>query len=79
MVVDDPNDNDWMPSTTIVDLSLNKRFGVGRGMGIGVALDVLNAFNEGAPNRVGYGRGDYGRVYGLVTPRIYRLGLKFDF
>jgi len=79
MVADDPNDNDWMPSTTIVDLSLNKRFGVGRGMGIGVALDALNVFNESAANRVGYGQGDYGRVYGLVTPRIFRLGVKFDF
>jgi outer membrane receptor protein involved in Fe transport len=79
MVADDPTNNDWMPSTTIVDLSLNKRFGVGNGMGIGVALDALNVFNEGAANRVGYGQGDYGRVYGLVAPRIYRLGLKFDF
>jgi hypothetical protein len=79
IVADDPNNNDWMPATTIVDLSLNKRFGVGRGMGIGVALDALNVFNEGAANRVGYGQGDYGRVYGLVTPRIFRLGVKFDF
>jgi outer membrane receptor protein involved in Fe transport len=79
MVADDPNGADWLPSTTIVDLSLNKRFGIGRGMGVGVALDVLNAFNESSPSRVGYGAGDYGRVYGLVAPRIYRLGLKFDF
>jgi hypothetical protein len=79
IVADDPNQNDWMPATTIVDLSLNKRFGIGRGMGISVALDALNAFNEDAPSLVGYKPGDYGRVYGLVPPRIYRLGLKFDF
>ncbi len=79
MVAIDPTDNDWLPSTTIVDLSLNKRFGIGRGMGVSVAFDALNAFNENAANRVGFRPGDYGRVYGLVTPRIYRLGLKFDF
>jgi hypothetical protein len=79
MVADDPNNNEWMPATTIVDLSLNKRFGIGRGMGIGVALDALNVFNESAANRVGFGQGDFGRVYGLVTPRIFRLGVRFDF
>jgi outer membrane receptor protein involved in Fe transport len=79
MVAIDPTTNDWLPSTTIVDLSLNKRFDIGRGMGIGVAIDALNAFNEGAANRVGFRPGDYGRVYGLVTPRVFRLGLKFDF
>jgi len=79
MVAEDPNDNKWMPSTTIVDLSLNKRFGIGKGMGISVVLDALNVFNEGSPNKVGYDQGDYGRVYGLVTPQVFRLGAKFDF
>lgn len=79
IVAIDPTDNDWMPSSTIVDLSLNKRFGVGKGMGISVMLDGLNLLNENSPNRVGYKSGDYGRVYSLVTPRTYRLGVKFDF
>lgn len=79
MVGIDPNENDWFPSTTIIDLSLNKRFNVGKGMGISVILDALNVTNEGAPNRIGFRGGDYGRVYSLVTPRYYRLGLKFDF
>jgi hypothetical protein len=79
MVSIDPNQNDWLPSTTIVDLSLNKRFGIGKEMGIGIALDALNVFNEGSPDRVGYRTGDYGRVYSLNTPRTFRLGVKFDF
>ena len=79
IVAEDPDKNRWMPSTTIWDLSLNKRFPVGQAMGISVMLDALNIFNENSPNRVGYDSGDYGRVYGLVTPRIYRLGAKFDF
>ena len=79
MVAQDPNNPEWMPSTTIVDLNLRKRFGVGRGMGITASLDALNVFNEGAANRVGYTGADYGQVGSLVLPRIYRLGLKFDF
>jgi outer membrane receptor protein involved in Fe transport len=68
-----------MPATTIVDLNLRKRFGIGRGTGISVSFDVLNAFNEGSPSRVGYTQDDYGKVTALVVPRRYRLGLKFDF
>jgi outer membrane receptor protein involved in Fe transport len=79
LVVENPDDPEWMPSTTIVDLNLRKRFGIGRGMGITASIDALNAFNEGAASAVGYTGADFGQVNALVRPRIYRLGLKFDF
>jgi hypothetical protein len=79
MVGQDPNDPSRLPSTTIVDLNLRKRFGFGNGLGITASLDALNAFNEGAVAAVGYTGADFGRVNALVRPRIYRLGLKFDF
>jgi outer membrane receptor protein involved in Fe transport len=79
LVVQDPDDPNWMPSTTIVDLNLRKRFGIGGGMGITGSIDVLNAFNEGNANSIGYTGADYGMVNSIVRPRIYRLGLKFDF
>ncbi len=34
MVADDPDDPDWMPSTTILDLSLSKRFSLGEWGGL---------------------------------------------
>jgi outer membrane receptor protein involved in Fe transport len=80
MVADNPDNPDWMPSTTIVDLSLQKRFGLGAwGGGLSVSLDALNLFNENAPNRVGYTGADYGQVGSIVLPRIFRLGVKLDF
>jgi outer membrane receptor protein involved in Fe transport len=79
MVAQDANDPNWLPSTTIVDLNLRKRFGIGRGMGITASFDALNAFNESSANSIGYSGADIGAVYGLIRPRIYRLGLKFDF
>ena len=78
MVADDPNDPDFTPPTSIVDLAIQKEFRI-RGYGISVGLDILNALNEDAPNRFGYYAGDYGRVYGLIQPRIYRGGVKFLF
>jgi outer membrane receptor protein involved in Fe transport len=79
MVVQDPDDPTWMPATTIFDLNLRKRFGVGKGMGITASIDALNAFNENTASAVGYTGADYGQVNSIVRPRIYRLGLKFDF
>jgi len=79
MVAIDPNDPEWLPSTTIIDLSLSKRFRIAEWGGLTFSLDGLNIFNEDSPNRVSYRPGDYGRVYSLVTPSIYRLGVKFDF
>jgi len=79
MVAQDPGDPTWMPSTTIVDLNLRKRFGLGKGTGLTASVDALNVFNEGAASAVGYTGADYGQVNSIVRPRIYRLGLKFDF
>jgi len=78
MVADDPNNPDWTPSTSIIDLSVSKRFDV-RGYGLSLSLDVLNAFNENSPNRVGFHEADYGRIYGLVQPRTVRAGVKIGF
>jgi outer membrane receptor protein involved in Fe transport len=79
IVADDPNNPDWMPSTSIVDLSLSKTFHFPGGYGVFLAFDVLNAFNENSPNRVGFREGDYGRVYSLVQPRTFRGGIKLIF
>ncbi len=78
MVADDPTKPDWTPATSIFDLSLGKELTFGN-YGVNVSLDVLNALNENSPNRVGFRQADYGRVYSIVQPRIYRVGVKFLF
>jgi outer membrane receptor protein involved in Fe transport len=77
MVADD--DPDWMPSTTIVDLNLRKRFDFGSRVGLTLSIDGFNIFNEGAANRVGYTGADYGQVTSLTLPRRFRGGIKIDF
>jgi outer membrane receptor protein involved in Fe transport len=79
IVANDPNHPDWMPSTTILDLSFAKSFRVGRYGDVRVILDVLNATNDGAASQVGVAGWDYGRVYSVVPPRIMRLGLRYSF
>ncbi|MGH9457372.1 MAG: TonB-dependent receptor domain-containing protein [Thermoanaerobaculia bacterium] len=68
----------WMPATTIVDLSVQRDFAISD-FGLRVSVDVLNAFNEDSPNRIGFRPGDFGRVYGIVNPRVIRGGVKFTF
>jgi outer membrane receptor protein involved in Fe transport len=78
MVADDPNEPTWLPASSIVDLSFSKEISVSN-YGVNLSFDVLNAFNENAPNSIGYQQGDFGRVYSLVQPRIYRVGVKLLF
>jgi hypothetical protein len=78
VVADNPTRPDWMPSTSIVDFGLSKTFKIGT-YATALSLDVLNLFNENSPNRVGFKQADYGRVYSIVTPRVFRAGVKFLF
>jgi outer membrane receptor protein involved in Fe transport len=79
MVATDPNKPNWMPSTTILDLSLQKSFKLGNVGQFAISFDALNALNSSAPDRVVYTSANYGLVSSLAMPRTYRLGLKFMF
>ncbi|HEU5163806.1 MAG TPA: TonB-dependent receptor, partial [Thermoanaerobaculia bacterium] len=78
IVATDPDEPYWMPATTIFDLSLQKEFTISN-FGLNLSVDVLNAFNENSPNRIGFKTGDFGRVYSIVQPRTLRGGVKFTF
>jgi outer membrane receptor protein involved in Fe transport len=79
MVAINPDNPDWLPSTTILDLSISKTFRIGNVGQFAISFDALNALNEDSPNQVITSEGTYGMVTSLVVPRIYRLGLKFMF
>jgi outer membrane receptor protein involved in Fe transport len=68
-----------MPSTMILDLSVQKRFRIQEWGGLTLSLDGLNILNEDAPNRVGFAGADYGQIGSIVLPQIFRLGVKLDF
>ncbi len=78
IVATDPNHPDYTPATSIFDLSVSKGIKLGA-YETRLSIDVLNAFNSSSPNRIGWKQADYGRVYGLVSPRVVRAGVKFMF
>jgi outer membrane receptor protein involved in Fe transport len=79
MVATDPNKPNWLPSSTIIDLSLQKSFQLGTAGQVNVSLDALNALNSSAADRVVYTNANYGLVSSVALPRTYRLGVKFSF
>ena len=79
IVAADVKHPDWTPSTSIFDLSVGKTLKAVRGTQLYISLDVLNALNENSPNIIGFKSGDYGRVYSIVMPRLYRAGVKLMF
>jgi hypothetical protein len=60
-------------------VSIGKTIKAIAGTSVFISLDVLNATNENSPNIIGFGQGDYGRVYSIVQPRTYRAGVKLMF
>jgi len=79
MVASDPTHPDWLPATTIVDISLAKSFNIGDVGQLRISFDALNALNSSAPNRVVYTAANYGLESSVVWPRVYRAGIKFSF
>jgi outer membrane receptor protein involved in Fe transport len=79
IVTGDPNEPDWLPATTIIDLNLAKNFSLGKVGSLYLSFNVLNATNEIVANGVESEGEDYGEVTGVVLPRRYRLDLKFSF
>jgi len=75
------------PARHIVNLRGEKKFGIGGSKKLSLALDAFNAFNSnvawgGGSNGSGItdasGR-TYGYVVGIVTPRVLRFGITYEF
>jgi hypothetical protein len=79
IVASDPNDPQWLPSTTILDLRIGKTFSLGRYGDLRLAIDVQNVTNEGEASGVGFYEWDYGQVYSVIPPRITGLEVRYSF
>lgn len=79
IIASDVRHPNYMPSTSIFDLSIGKGLKAVGATQVWLSLDVLNAFNASSPNIIGFKQGDYGRVYSITAPRMYRGGVKLMF
>jgi hypothetical protein len=79
LVGQNPNDPNFLPSSTIIDLRFAKYFNFGGSQGVQVSLDAFNIFNEGVATNADY-YSSPGTVTALTSPsRKFRLGLSYQF
>lgn len=86
IVAQDPNKPLYLPAQKLLDLHLEKTFKLGQG-NLHILLDGFNIFNaHDVTNAMvkkvefaGIVARDIGRVVGLTTPRVFRLGVMYDF
>jgi outer membrane receptor protein involved in Fe transport len=86
VVAQDPTKPLYLPAQKILDLHLEKTFTLGKG-NLHLMLDAFNVLNTNdVTNAMVKSTGfesivtrEVGRVVGLTTPRIFRLGVSYDF
>ena len=79
IVGQDPNNPNYLPSSTILDLRFAKYFNLGSRQGVEVALDCFNIFNTGVATNADY-YSSPGTVTAVTSPsRKFRLGLSYQF
>jgi len=69
-----------LDTVNIVDVRAEKRFTVGRYGLLHIYADVFNLFNTNAVTRQGNISGvNFERVFNLVPPRVFRIGVGWDY
>lgn len=79
LVGQDPNNPNYLPSSTIIDLRFAKLFNLGSRQSVNFALDVFNIFNTGVATNADY-YSSPGTVTAVTSPsRKFRLGVSYQF
>jgi len=75
----DPNEPDYLPNLTLLDLHAEKAFKLGGDKTIHVVFDGFNIFNVDTPIGIGVEGAGYGRVENIPQGRRFRFGARFQF
>lgn len=69
-----------LDTVSIVDVRAEKRFTIGRYGLLHVYADLFNLFNTNAVTQQGNTSGvNFERVFNLVPPRVFRIGVGWDY
>jgi hypothetical protein len=76
----DPNNPDYLPSLTLLDLHAEKAFKLGQGQQkLQIVVDGFNIFNTNTATNMGVYSEGYGRITNIPQGRRFRLGVRFQF
>lgn len=78
VVAYDPNDPDYLPSQTLVDLHLEKAFKIRDNQKLHVILDGFNLLNVHTPTDVDI-QFEFGKVTAIPQSRRVRAGVRYEF
>jgi hypothetical protein len=79
VVSPDPNNPDYLPSLTLLDLHIDKAFKLGGQKALHVIVDGFNMFNTNTPTDIGVAAEGYGKVTNIPQGRKFRFGARFQF
>jgi outer membrane receptor protein involved in Fe transport len=79
IVSPNPNNPDYLPNLTLLDLHAEKAIKLGRTQTLHVVLDGFNVFNTNTPTDMGVMVDGYGRVTNIPQGRRFRLGVRYQF
>jgi outer membrane receptor protein involved in Fe transport len=79
IVSPNPNNPDYLPSLTLLDLHAEKAVKFGGSQSVHLVLDGFNVFNTNTPTNMGVMVDGYGRVTNIPQGRRFRLGVRYEF
>jgi outer membrane receptor protein involved in Fe transport len=78
VVAYDPNDADYLPSQTLLDLHLEKAFTIRENQKVHLVLDGFNLLNVNTPTDVDI-QFEWGKVTAIPQSRRVRAGIRYEF
>jgi hypothetical protein len=79
VVSPDPNNPDYLPSLTLLDLHIDKGFKLGGDKALHVIVDGFNMFNTNTATDMNVYAEGYGKIDNIPQGRRFRIGARFQF
>jgi hypothetical protein len=79
VVAVDPNDPDYLPALSLLDLHAEKAFKLGGAKTLRAVVDGFNIFNTNTATGMSVNSEGYGRITNIPQGRRFRMGVRFQF
>ncbi len=79
VVAVDPNNPDYLPNLTLLDLHLEKSIKLGGQKALRLVVDGFNVFNSSTATDMNVYSEGYGKIDNIPQGRRFRMGVRFQF